>query len=241
MSSSDHSTGHPKVSRAEWTIARKALLAKEKELTRLRDRISEERRRLPWVRVDEPYVFDHPRGPRTLPELFDGRSQLVVYHFMFAPEWEAGCKSCSFWADNFERNVVHLRHRDVTMIAASRAPLAKLRAFAARLGFTFDWVSTGGTTFNYDFGVSFDPAQVATGQVPYNYGSHEAHGSDLPGISVFAKDEVGAVFHTYSCYSRGIDAVNAAYQILDLTPKGRDEAGLPHAMSWLRLRDGYGE
>ena len=228
---------HDVVSKSEWIQARKQLLAKEKELTHLRDRLSEKRRELPWVRVDEAYTFDGPNGQETLAQLFEGRSQLVVYHFMFAPEWEEGCKSCSFWADNFNGIVEHLKHRDVTMIAVSRAPLAKLSAYAKRLGWSFKWVSSGANTFNYDYHVSFTPEEIATGEVEYNYGTQEPDGTDQPGISVFFKDPDGSIFHTYSTYARGIDMMNTAYHYLDLVPKGRDEQGA--IMSWLRRRDQY--
>lgn len=227
------------VSRKEWLEARTRLLTKEKELIRLRDSLSEERRALPRVRIDEPYVFERTRGKASLAELFDGHSQLVVYHFMFAPEWEAGCKSCTFWADNFERNVIHLAERDVTLLAISRAPLEKLTKYAKRLGWSFDWASSYGNQFNYDFGVSFTPAQIASGEVTYNFRKQKPYGSELPGISVFVKDDAGAVFHTYSTYSRGLDMMNAAYHYLDLVPKGRDEAE-GQAMSWLKRRDEYG-
>jgi predicted dithiol-disulfide oxidoreductase (DUF899 family) len=230
---------HKIVSREEWIEARKRLLSKEKEFTRLRDQLSEQRRDLPWVRVDKAYVFDGPDGKETLPQLFDGRSQLVVYHFMFAPEWETPCKSCSFWADNFERNVVHLAQRDVTLIAVSRAPLGKLDAFKQRMGWTFKWVSSGGGDFNDDYQVSPAPAQLAKGETYYNYAPMKTAMTDLPGISVFYQDPGGAVFHTYSCYARGLDMMNVAYQYLDLVPKGRDETG-PHAMAWVRYRDSYG-
>ena len=232
-------TNAPKiVTRDEWLDARRTLLRAEKELTHQRDRVSEARRALPWVRVEKPYVFERASGKATLAELFDGKSQLVVYHFMFAPDWEAGCKSCSFWADNFERNVVHLAHRDVKMMAVSRAPREKLAAFAARLGWTFDWASSGDSTFNYDFHVSFTPEELASGEVDYNFVRAKPYGpTDLPGISVFAKDATGAVFHTYSTYGRGVEQINAAYHTLDLVPKGRDEGG--KGMAWLRLRDRY--
>ncbi len=226
------------VSRAQWLEARKALLAKEKELTRLRDRLAEARRQLPWVRVDKDYVFDHRAGKKTLADLFGDKSQLVVYHFMFDPEWESGCKSCSFWADNFERSVVHLAHRDVQLVAVSRAPLAKLTKFAKRLGFTFEWVSSFESDFNFDFGVSFTPEQLKSGVVEYNFVEQKAFGSEMPGISVFYKDEDGSVFHTYSTYQRGLDMMNATYQYLDLVPKGRDEADTGN-MGWLRYRDSY--
>jgi predicted dithiol-disulfide oxidoreductase (DUF899 family) len=235
-------TQHKIVSRAEWTVARKQLLAREKKFTHERDQLSAARRELPWVQVTEPYRFERTRGKATLADLFDGRSQLAVYHFMFGPDWEAGCKSCSFWADNFNGIVEHLAHRDVTMVAISHAPLAKLTAYARRLGWSFEWVSSFGTTFNHDYGVSFTPEEVAAG-APYNYGNMKAPGTEMPGISAFikgaGKDTDDAVFHTYSCYSRGIDMMNTAYQYLDLMPRGRDESE-SNAMSWLRRRDEYG-
>jgi predicted dithiol-disulfide oxidoreductase (DUF899 family) len=233
-------TNHKIVSHAEWTAARKELLAREKQFTHERDRLSEARRNLPWERVSKDYVFERARGKATLAELFDGRSQLVIYHLMFGPDWKAACKSCSFWADNFNGIVEHLKHRDVTLMAISRAPLAKLTAFARRLGWTFEWASSLGNAFNHDFGVSFTPEELASGAVEYNYGPYKDAGSEMPGISAFARDADGNVFHTYSCYSRGIDMMNGAYQYLDFVPKGRDESGLPNAMSWLRLRDEYG-
>ena len=227
------------VSKGKWVEARKRLLAKEKEFTRLRDQLSAERRTLPWMRIDKDYTFDGPNGRETLAQLFGDRSQLVVYHFMFAPEWEVGCKSCSFWADNFNGITAHLRQRDVAFAAISRAPLAKLQAFARRLGWTFKWVSSNGSDFNYDFEVSFKPDVVARGDATYNFAKLQNANSDLPGISVFAKDQSGAVFRTYSTYGRGLDMMNTAYQYLDLVPKGRDEAGLPHTMAWVKLRDLY--
>ena len=230
---------HEIVSKSEWLQARKQLLAKEKEFTRLRDQLSTQRRSLPWLRIDKKYVFEGPNGRETLADLFEGRSQLVVYHFMFAPEWDVGCKSCSFWADNFNGITAHLNQRDVTFVAISRAPLPKLQAFAKRLGWTFKWVSSSGSDFNFDFNVSFKPEQVARGEATYNYAPFEEDGPERPGISAFAKDESGAVFHTYSAYGRGIDMMNTAYQYLDLVPKGRDEAGLPHTMAWVKLRDQY--
>ena len=228
---------HPKVSQTEWIEARKALLKKEKELTRLRDELSAARRALPWTKVEKRYELDTPKGKRTLADLFDDKSQLVVYHFMFDPTWEAGCKSCSFWADNFERNVIHLAHRDVKMMAISRAPLAKLTAFAKRLGWTFEWASSFESDFNYDYGTSFTPEQVASGTVDYNFVKQKAWGTETPGISVFYKDARGDVYRTYSAYSRGLDMMNAAYHYLDLVPKGRDES--EGNMAWLRLRDAY--
>jgi predicted dithiol-disulfide oxidoreductase (DUF899 family) len=231
-------TNHQVVSRAEWTEARKQLLAREKQFTRERDALSAARRALPWVQVTERYEFERPGGKATLADLFDGKSQLVIYHFMFAPDWEAGCKSCSFWADNFNGIVEHLAHRDARLIAVSRAPLAKLTAYARRLGWAFEWASSHGSSFNHDFGVSFTPDEIAGGKVSYNYETQDARGSELPGISVFYRDG-DAVFHTYSCYARGLDMLNTAYHYLDLVPKGRDEQG-QNPMSWLRRRDEYG-
>ena len=225
-------------SKDEWLKARKQLLAKEKELTSLRDSLSAERRALPWLRVEKSYLFDTPKGQKTLVELFDGRSQLVMHHFMFAPEWEAGCKSCSFWAESFDRVPIHLAHRDVTFLAVSRAPLEKLQAYARRFGWSFPWVSSAPSDFNFDFNVSFRPEELRSGRAVYNYGPLQYGESDMPGVSVFAKDGSGAVFHTYSAFARGIDALNVAYQYLDLVPKGRDEDD-DEAMSWLRRRDEY--
>lgn len=237
---------HPVVSHEAWLAARTALLAKEKEFTRLREELSRERRELPWERVEKAYVFDAPGGRESLADLFEGRSQLVVYHFMFAPEWEQGCASCSFWADNFDRLGVHLRQRDVSFVAISRAPLAKLEAFRRRMGWHFKWVSSGGNDFNYDYQVSFTPESIADGTAVYNYAATgmrmrgaPAIPSDLPGISVFLRDGSGEVYHTYSTYARGIDAMNAAYQYLDLVPKGRDEDGLRFAQAWVRHHDRY--
>ena len=232
-------TNHPIVSRDQWVAARRRLLAKEKEFLRLRDQLSSERRELPWARVEKRYVFEGTAGMETLADLFAGRSQLIVYHFMFAPEWEAGCKSCSFWADNYNGIVAHLNQRDVSLAAVSRAPLAKLRSFATRMGWSFKWVSSADTDFNYDFHVSFRPEDVARGAAEYNYAPYQGSMTDLPGFSVFLRDESGSVFHTYSTYSRGLDPMNAAYQLLDLVPKGRDEAGLPQSMAWLKLHDLY--
>ena len=217
------------------------LLAKEKELTRLRDELSAERRKLPWTPVEKPYTFDSTEGKVTLAQLFGTRSQLCVYHYMFAPDWETPCKSCTFWADGFDRVPEHLAQRDVAFVAISRAPLEKLRAFAQRLGFHFKWVSSYESDFNHDLGVSFDPAAVARGEARYNYAPFTQAGTERPGASVFAKDEHGRVFHTYSSYGRGIDALNPAYQWLDLVPKGRDESELPMPMAWVRFRDQYGK
>lgn len=226
--------------REAWLAARTDLLAKEKELTRLRDELAAARRALPWVPVDEPYVFDTVNGDRTLGELFDRRRQLVVYHFMFDPSWTEGCKSCSFWADQFDGVSPHLHARDVTLVAVSRAPLDVLHAFRDRMGWRFPWVSSGRCSFNFDYHVSFSDAQRAAGQTSYNFGPSDFQGSELPGLSVFAKDEHGRVHHTYSCYARGLDALNGAYQLLDLVPKGRDEADLARPMAWVRHHDRYG-
>ena len=229
---------HKVVSRDEWVAARAALLAKEKAFTQERDRLSKERRELPWVKVDEPYVFDGPAGKETLSDLFGASGQLLVYHFMFGPDWNEGCPSCSFWADNYNGVVVHLKHRDVALVAISRAPLEKLEAYKRRMGWSFKWVSSLGNDFNRDYHVSFTPEEQKT--AIYNYKPGGFGSSEAPGISVFAKDETGNVFHTYSCYARGLDMLNGAYHLLDLVPKGRDEVGLPHSMAWVRRHDKYG-
>lgn len=226
------------VSHEDWLKERLALLAREKDLTNARDALAEQRRNLPWVAITKPYVFQSAQGARTLGDLFEGRSQLVVYHFMFGPEWKQGCKSCSFWVDNLARTGPHLAARDVLLCLVSRAPLAKLQAFGARMGWTLPWVSSHGSDFNVDFGVSFTPEQASTKARVYNYGSGSAP-VEAPGLSVFARDEAGALFHTYSTYGRGLDPLNATYQILDLVPKGRNEAGLDWPMQWVRLADEY--
>lgn len=230
---------HKIVSREEWIAARRVHLAHEKEYTKARERLSEERRALPWVKVDKDYVFDGPGGPVKLADLFKGRPQLVVQHFMFSPDWNEGCKSCSFWADGFERMIPHLAARDTTLVAVSRAPLQKLDAFKERMGWTFDWVSSGGNDFNYDYAVSFTPEQLAAGDKVYNFGTTGFGIADAPGISVFYRDQDGTIYHTYSCFARGLDMMNAAYHYLDLTPLGRHEEGLPYPMDWVRLRDQY--
>jgi predicted dithiol-disulfide oxidoreductase (DUF899 family) len=230
---------HKIVSREEWIEAQRAHLAREKEFTRARDRLSEARRALPWVRVDKVYTFDSPDGQTSLADLFKGKSQLIVQHLMFTPEWDEACKSCSFWADGFERMVPHLAARDTTLAAVSRAPLAKLLPFKQRMGWTFDWVSSAGSDFNYDYGVSFASDEVASGAKIYNFGTSGFHIDEAPGISVFYRGEAGEIFHTYSCFARGLDLMNAAYNYLDLTPLGRHEEGLPYPMDWVRLRDQY--
>lgn len=229
---------HPVVSHEEWLRARTALLAREKEFTRLRDELSQARRELPWERVEKSYVFETPDGPRTLADLFDGRSQLVVYHFMFAPEADQGCPHCSFWADSFNPVIVHLNQRDVTMIAVSRAPVAKLEAFRKRMGWSFTWVSADEGDFNYDFGAAFRPEEVQARSGFYNYRVGPV-GRDREGVSVFYRDDQGAIYHTYSTYARGIDLQNTAYNYLDLVPKGRDEAALSFVQAWVRHHDRY--
>jgi len=230
---------HRVVPHDEWLAARREFLDKEKEFTRLRDQLGQTRRNLPWERIEKRYVFDGPDGEAALADLFDGRSQLIVYHFMFGPDWQTGCKSCSFWSDNFNGIVDHLKQRDVTLVAISRAPLATLEAFKTRMGWTFPWYSSGRSDFNFDFAVSFSNSEVKDGQKRYNFDTLPAQVDEMPGTSVFYKDRDGAVFHTYSCYSRGLDMQNTAYHYLDLVPKGRDEDGLPYTMSWLKLRDEY--
>jgi predicted dithiol-disulfide oxidoreductase (DUF899 family) len=216
--------------RDEWLRERRELLTTEKDLTRRRDDLARARRQLPWVRVEADYRFDTTEGERSLLELFGGRSQLIVYHFMFGPDWEAGCPSCSFWADGYDGISVHLAHRDTTLIAVSRAPLAKLQQYRTRMGWTFNWVSSLGSTFNHDFAVS----ETDT----YNFAPMTETAEELPGLSAFVTHD-GAVFHTYSCYSRGLDGFNPAYQILDVTAKGRDEDSLPWPMAWLHRHDEY--
>jgi predicted dithiol-disulfide oxidoreductase (DUF899 family) len=228
---------HEVVSREEWLLRRKAHLAREKEMTRLRDEVSRERRELPWVRVEKKYEFEAPLGRVTLADLFQGRSQLVVYHFMLGPDWKEGCPSCSFLADHFDGPRVHLANHDVMLTVVSRAPLAKIDAFRKRMGWRFPWVSSHGTDFNRDYHVSFTKEEMAAGTAMYNYvplgyPTDEAHGA-----SVFAKGPNGEVYHTYSSYARGCDILIGAYNFLDMTPKGRNESG---PMDWIRHHDRYG-
>ena len=232
---------HQVVSPDEWIAARKAFLQREKEFTRLRDQLSAERRALPWVRVEKEYVFEGPDGKETLADLFAGRSQLIVQHFMFGPDWEEGCKSCSFWADSYNGTDKHLAARDVTFVAVSSAPYAKLAAFKARMGWTFKWVSSAGSDFNHDYQVTASEEEKQGGEVYYNYSRVRFPSTERPGASAFYKAADGTVFHTYSCYARGLDMLNGAYQYLDIAPKGRDEAGLPRPMAWVRLHDRYGD
>jgi predicted dithiol-disulfide oxidoreductase (DUF899 family) len=227
---------HPVVSPDQWQTARAALLKKEKEFTKLRDELSRERRALPWEKVAQHYVFDGPDGPESLSDLFAGKSQLVVYHFMFNPADEHGCPHCSFWADHYDATIPHLRQRDVSFVVISRAPLAKITRFQQRMGWKFKWLSSGNNSFNYDYRVSFTPTDS---QEPvYNVGTLVPGMPDREGLSVFTKDASGAIFRTYSTYARGIDMINGTYQILDLVPKGRDED--PDAtQSWVRYHDRY--
>lgn len=230
---------HPIVDRERWLRQRTALLAREKALMREHDALARERQALPWVQIDEPYVFDTVDGPRTLAELFDGRRQLVMQHFMFGPGWEQGCPSCSYMADHIDGARPHLAQRDVSFVAVSRAPLADLQRFRARMGWQFPWVSSHGSDFNFHFGVSFTPEQLATGQVPYNYGLRPFPVEEAPGISVFVRDDGGTVFHAYSTYGRGVELMMGTYDLLDIVPRGRHEEGLPHTMAWVRHHDRY--
>jgi predicted dithiol-disulfide oxidoreductase (DUF899 family) len=227
---------HAVVAVDQWVAERKKLLAREKELTRLRDQISRERRALPWVRVDKNYVFDAPEGRRTLADLFDGRRQLLVQHFMFAPGWEQGCPSCSYMADHSDGANLHLAPRDITLVAVSRASLAEIERFRRRMGWNFKWVSSHDSDFNYDFGVSFKPEQRTDGEVYYNFGMQSYPDEEAPGISVFYKDDAGEVFHAYSTYGRGVEVMMGAYSLIDLTPRGRDEHS---PMDWVRHHDRY--
>ena len=227
------------VSDEEWIEARKTLLKKEKEFTALRDQLSQQRLDLPWVAVNKEYIFEGKDGKQTLSELFDGRSQLIAYHFMFDPSWEAGCPSCSFWADNFNGIIVHLNQRDVTMIVVSRAPYNKLAAYQKRMGWDFKWVSSLDTDFNFDYHVSFTPEESSKKEAFYNFSTQDPYSPEREGVSVFYKDPAGRVFHTYSAFARGIDMLNVAYNYLDLVPKGRDEAGHDFPQFWVRRHDEY--
>jgi predicted dithiol-disulfide oxidoreductase (DUF899 family) len=231
-------TPHKIVGHDDWIAARQSFLAKEKEFTRLRDELSRERRELPWEMVKKEYVFETDTGRETLGGLFGKHSQLIVYHFMYGPDWQIGCRSCSFWADNFNGIIPHLNARDVSLVAVSRAPLQKLQAQARRFGWTFKWVSSLGNDFNFDYNVSFAPESLERGAALYNYSRQKLHSSEMPGISAFFRD--GAqIYHSYSTYARGLDMLNAAYQYLDIAPKGRDEEGLEQPMAWVRHRIAY--
>lgn len=229
---------HAVVSREEWLQARKSLLALEKEHTHLRDRINAERQALPWVKLEKTYTFNTSEGQKSLDELFDGRSQLLLYHFMFGENWQAGCPSCSFLADHFNGTLPHLNHHDVTLVAASNAPLEKTEAYRKRMGWHFPWVSSHGSDFNRDFDVSFTPSEMARGKVVYNFteiDSKDAH-EELPGLSAFCKDEDGTVYHTYSTYARGLEELASTFMLLDRAPKGRNEGTI---MDFVRRHDEY--
>jgi len=242
MASSTLGVGHPNVvSHVEWLAARREFLAKEKEFTRLRDELSRQRRSLPWEKVEKRYQFDSNRGKVTLADLFAGRSQLIVYHFMFGPGWEQGCPSCSYVADHFDGSTIHLANRDTTLAVVSRAPLEQIEALRKRMGWKFQWVSSFESEFNFDYHVSFTPEEKANGKVYYNYAVGEFPSEEGPGASVFTKDAAGDIFHTYSSYARGLDILMGTYNLLDLVPKGRDEDGLAFSMSWVRHHDRYTE
>ncbi len=227
------------VSQEEWLNARVEHLKQEKEFTRQRDALSKSRRDLPWVKIDKDYQFQTSEGEKSLSDLFGTRSQLIVQHFMFAPDWEEGCTSCSFWADGYDGFQVHLANRDATMVSVSNAPLDKLHAYRDRMGWSFDWVSSFGGDFNHDFNVSFTAEQIEQETGTYNYSPSRFPMSEAPGISIFYKNDQGEVFHTYSCFSRGLDMLNAAYHYMDLLPKGRYENELAHSMAWLKRHDQY--
>jgi len=230
---------HAVVSDERWVEERKKLLAREKELTHLKDELASARRALPWRRIVKDYVFDTPEGKRTLVELFQGRQQLIVQHFMFGPGWEQGCPSCSFMADHTDGMNIHLAHRDISFVAVSRAPLADLERFRRRMGWQFRWVSSHGSDFNHDFGVSFTQQELDSGSVYYNYAKQAFPAEEAPGISVFMRDDAGDVFHTYSTFGRGLEVMMGAYMLMDLTPEGRGERDVPHKMEWVRHHDRY--
>ncbi len=227
------------VSRDEWLELRNKLLTEEKEFTRRRDELSEARRQLPWVKVEQHYLFHNAGGELNLSAIFGDKSQLIVQHFMLGHDWQEGCPSCSFWADGFEGTTMHLAARDTAFVAISNAPYAVIANYKKRMGWTFDWLSSHGSSFNYDYHVSFSQSQIDSGSVEYNYRNSPISMNELPGISVFAKDESGQVFHTYSCYARGLDNMNVVYQYLDLLPKGRDEVDLKFPMAWVQRHDTY--
>jgi predicted dithiol-disulfide oxidoreductase (DUF899 family) len=230
---------HNVVSQSEWLKARKDLLAKEKEFTKTRDALSAARRNLPWTLIEKNYVFDGPNGKETLSDLFGGKSQLMIYHFMLGPGWVQGCPSCSFLADHFDGAAIHLAQRDVSLVVVSRAPLAEIEAYKKRMGWKFKWVSSFGNDFNRDFHVSFTPEEKACGKVEYNYELTEFPSEEAPGLSAFIKGEGGNVLHTYSSYARGLDMLVGTYNFLDMAPKGRDEDALPWTMAWVRRHDEY--
>ena len=234
-----HTPHHAVVDREHWLTGRRALLAREKELTRMQDEVARERRALPWVRIDKDYTFDTPQGRRTLAGLFGDKRQLLVQHFMFGPGWEQGCASCSYMADHLDGMRVHLAQRDVALAVVSRAPLEEILRFRQRMGWQFDWVSSHGSEFNFDFGVSFSAEALAAGAVDYNYTTQSFPSEEAPGISAFYRDDDGIVFHTYSTYGRGVEAMMGTYRLLDLMPKGRDEHNAAYTMDWVRHHDRY--
>ena len=233
---SDNLQSHPVVSREQWLQARRELLLHEKALTHQRDRVSAQRRALPWVRIDTLYPFEDADGRYNLADLFGDNSQLVIYHFMFGAGWQEGCKGCCYLADHFDGAILHLAHHDVSLVAVSHAPWQEFQAFRQRMGWRFRWVSSGQSRFNEDFGVSASPEQIARGEVSYNYEASREPFEEMPGLSVFYRDSAGEIFHTYSTYARGLDMLVGAYNFLDLTPKGRNEDPI---MDWVRLHDQY--
>lgn len=226
---------HPVVSRDEWLQARVALLDREKALTQEREELARVRRELPWVQIEKSYTFQSVEGARTLTDLFGSYEQLIVYHFMFGPDWQEGCPACSFWADNYQAALPHLRARDINLVMVSRAPLDTLQAYRERMGWTCEWVSSLDSDFNFDFAVSFKGEDGSE----YNYGTTSHGGEEAPGLSVFIRDTQGALFHTYSCYARGLDMLNGTYQHIDLVPRGRNEQDFPFPMAWVRRHDQY--
>lgn len=240
MATATHEVSQTKVvSHQQWLAARKDFLAKEKEFTRLRDELSRQRRELPWEKVEKTYTFEGPRGKEPFADLFDNRSQLIIYHFMFGPGWSEGCKSCSYLSDHFDAMTIHLAHRDVTFAVISRAPYAEIEAFQKRMGWRFHWVSSHGSDFNFDYHVSFTPEEKAKGKIEYNYTETGYFSDEGPGASAFYKNPQGEIFHTYSTYARGLDILVGTYNFLDIAPRGRDEEGLAHTMAWVRHHDKY--
>ena len=223
----------------EWRQARLAHLAEEKAFTRQRDALSEKRRNLPWLKITQDYEFDGPQGAVSLEDLFDGRSQLLIYHFMYGPGWAEGCPSCSFWADNYDGVGVHMAARDTTLATVARAPLGELESYKQRMGWSFPWYSSEKSSLNFDMGVSFTPESLADGSARYNHGTQTAFGDEAPGISVFTRTDDGSIYLSYQTFSRGLDMLNGTYHMLDLTPKGRDEGDLDFTMAWLRRNDAY--
>ena len=234
-------SSHKVVPPAEWVAARKELLGKEKAFSKLREELTSKRLELPWEKVNKQYVFDGPQGKESLADLFAGKSQLIVYHFMFGPTWEQGCPGCSFLADHFDGSLAHLAAKDVSFVAVSRAPLGQLATFKKRMGWNFKWVSSNATDFNYDYNVSFRKEDLEKGQVTYNYEQTKASSDELPGGSAFYKDPSGNIYHTYSSFGRGLENMIGAYNWLDIAPKGRDEAGLSFPMAWVKHRIAYGD